>query len=58
MKGNSKCHTFTSNGISNYEKMSWGPEKCEHQRSIGKGRKLCMKKNIDCDNCDSEKGNG
>lgn len=56
MKGNSSCHTFSKNGSSNYEKIRW-TEKCEHQRSIGKGRILCMKKNCNCDNCDSEKSN-
>lgn len=55
MKGNSTCHTFSKDGASNYDKILWSSNKCEHQRNIGKGRVLCMKKNDSCDGCSQNK---
>lgn len=45
MKGDSTTHVYSKKGAINHDNIQWSSNKtgCEHRRSIGKGRSLCLK---------------
>lgn len=44
MKGDSTTHVYSKQGAINHDSIVWDGSRtlCEHRRSIGKGRNICL----------------